>query len=115
MDYFYLQKSDNSKVWLSGTTASTRLGLVAEMGYYTFIGDDGEEYNPMDIEACNLLDLKGLSSSLTGLVSCILVWFSFGWAHGIFAFFLTYLITKTIMLSINCKVETFNNSHFKIL
>lgn len=115
MDYFYHNKSDNSKVWLAGTKAINRMGLVSELGYFTFIGEDGEEYNVMDVQACNLLDLQGWLSPLMGLACFLLVFFALGWANALFTFFLAYQITKTIMVTMNSKVQTFNNSHFQIL
>ena len=115
MDYFYFQKSNNAKVWLKGTTARTRLEFAFEVGYYTFIGNDGEMYNVMDIQACNLLNLFSWSSLIMGLLCCVLARTTLGYAFSLLAFLLAYMATKRILLPLNKNVENFNNSHFKIL
>ena len=114
MDLFYLQKSDNSRVWLSGFKARTRLEFTAKAGYFDFIGNDGEAYTILDVQATNIYDLNGYSALLMGIFCGILA-FPYAWYYGFYAFFLGFIVTRWVCVQINCDVEHFNNSHFNIL
>lgn len=114
MDLFYLQKSDNKRVWLTGIKAKTRLEFVAKSGYFDFTGNDGNEYNVLDVQATNLLDLNGWSALLMAIF-CSALAFPYDWTYGLYAFCLGFIVTRWINVHINCDVEHFNNSHFKIL
>lgn len=114
MDYYYLQKSDNTKVWLPAIKARTRLEYVAIAGKFDFVGYDGHEYNVLDIQATDIYDFGGWSAHLMALF-CGGLAFPYGWYYGLYAVFLGFILTRWRSVHVNCVVEHFNNSHFKIL
>ena len=114
MDLFYFQKSDNEKVWLPGFKSKNRLEFTAEAGYFDFIGNDGEAYTVLDVQAINIYDLKGWSSLLFAIF-CSALAFPFDYYYGLHAFFIGFIITHSIHAHTDCGVKYFNNSHFNLL